>query len=88
MLNEEQKKNPKFWLSGWIPQIEVIHHKAVKAGLTHCGWGGVLEFIGAGLPTVAFPHYGDQFVNTELLVSKDAAVVLHSNEDWSTDLDA
>jgi len=27
--------------------------------MTHCGFGGTLEFIAAGKPIVAFPHFGD-----------------------------
>lgn len=42
---EAAYSNPKFWIKDWIPQIEVLHHPAVKAGMTHCGFGGTLEFI-------------------------------------------
>jgi len=27
--------------------------------MTHCGFGGTLEFIAAGKPIVAFPHFAD-----------------------------
>ena len=58
-----QKDDPDFWVRPWIPQIEVLAHPALKAGLTHCGFGGTLEFIAAGKPVVAFPHFADQYPN-------------------------
>lgn len=77
ILSENPKDNPKFFVSKWIPQIEVLHHRAIKAGMTHCGWGGVLEFIGAGVPIVSFPHFIDQPINSKLLVDAKAAVLLY-----------
>lgn len=35
----------RFWTSSWLPQVELLAHPAVKAGLSHCGFGGTLEFI-------------------------------------------
>lgn len=45
--------------------------------MTHCGWGGCLEFIGAGVPAVTFPHFADQPVNSELFVENKAGILLH-----------
>ena len=53
------EEDPNFWVSPWVPQVELLAHPALKAGLTHCGFGGTLEFIGAAVPIVAFPHFGD-----------------------------
>ena len=54
-----EEDNENFWVRPWIPQVEVLAHPALKAGLTHCGFGGTLEFISAGKPIVAFPHFDD-----------------------------
>lgn len=70
------EENPNFWVSTWIPQIEVLAHPAVKAGLTHCGHGGTLEFIAAGLPIVAWPHFGDQHDNGDLIGETKIGIVL------------
>ncbi len=59
--------DPDFWVRPWIPQVEVLAHPAVKCGMTHCGFGGTLEFIAAGKPIVAFPHFADQPINTKML---------------------
>ena len=69
-----------FWVRPWIPQIEVLAHPAVKAGLTHCGFGGTLEFISPGIPVVAFPHVADQPSNAKELVKRKVAVMLAYRE--------
>lgn len=60
--------DPDFWISSWIPQVEVLAHPALKVGLSHCGFGGTLEFISSGVVLACYPHFGDQGMNTELVV--------------------
>ena len=74
-------KNPaegddNFRVMEWLPQIEILAHPALKAGLTHCGFGGTLEYISMGVPIVAWPHMIDQPDNAMLLVDAGAAVIL------------
>lgn len=57
----------RFFISSWLPQVELLAHPSVKAGLTHCGFGGTLEFISAGIPMLCFPHFGDQPENATLI---------------------
>lgn len=78
MFEEDPTKDPKFKIKAWMPQIEVLSHPAMRACLTHCGWGGILECIGAGVPMVTFPHLGDQNSNSDLVVSQGVAVELHN----------
>ena len=79
------EENPNFWIRAWIPQIEVLAHPAMKAGLTHCGMGGTLEFISMGVPAVLFPHCGDQHTNAANLRNAGAAVTLHDKVRLSKD---
>lgn len=51
--------DPDFWVQPWVPQVELLAHPAIKAGLSHCGWGGTMEFIAAGVPVVGWPHFFD-----------------------------
>ena len=44
--------------------------------MSHCGFGGTLEFINFGIPLACFPHFGDQIPNSELLCNAKAAVYL------------
>lgn len=67
LLKEDPDKDPNFWVSGWLPQIEVLNHDAVLCGLTHCGWGGLIEFVSAGKPVVTFPHFADQTDNSVMI---------------------
>ena len=56
-------ESPRIYTARWLPQVELLSHPAVKAGMHHCGFGCTLEFINAGLPCVIFPHFGDQGQN-------------------------
>jgi len=60
--------------------VELLAHDAVKAGLTHCGWGGCQEFMSQGIPAVTFPHFGDQPKNSSILVEAGVAVHLYGYE--------
>ena len=72
-LKEEQQKHlpvkddPNFFISKWTPQAELLQDPAVKAVITHCGWGGTLETLTAGKPIVAIPFFGDQPLNARLM---------------------
>lgn len=79
------EENKNFWISPWIPQIEALSHPAVKAGLTHCGFGGTLEFIAAGVPMVTFPHMIDQPENSKYLAEVGVAIELFRKQRWSND---
>ncbi|KAF5311788.1 hypothetical protein D9619_003782 [Psilocybe cf. subviscida] len=48
------------YLSKWAPQQYILTHPATGWYLTHCGWGGVTEALGAGVPMIAWPFMGDQ----------------------------
>ena len=61
------KNDPKFWISSWLPQVELLSHSGVKAGLTHCGFGGIQEYLNAGIPLVCVAHFGDQYDNARLI---------------------
>ena len=86
-MPEEDNKN--FLVRKWVPQVELLAHPALKAGLTHCGFGGTLEFISAGKPIVAFPHFDDQPADAKELERRQVAVMLAYREastfDWYPD---
>jgi UDP:flavonoid glycosyltransferase YjiC (YdhE family) len=48
--------------------------------MTHCGFGGTLEFIHCGIPIACFPHFGDQIINADLLCNFGAAIYLPKNK--------
>ncbi|CAL4902143.1 unnamed protein product [Urochloa decumbens] len=54
----------------WVPQVEVLNHKAVGAFVTHCGWNSVLEGISAGVPMLSWPMYAEQRMNKVFMVEE------------------
>jgi hypothetical protein len=54
----------------WAPQVEVLHHRATGAFVTHCGWNSVLEGITAGVPMLCWPLYAEQKMNKVFMVEE------------------
>ncbi|VAH21496.1 unnamed protein product [Triticum turgidum subsp. durum] len=54
----------------WVPQAEVLHHRATGAFVTHCGWNSVLEGVTAGVPMLCWPLYAEQKMNMLRMVGE------------------
>ncbi|CAL5095921.1 unnamed protein product [Urochloa decumbens] len=54
----------------WVPQVDVLHHKATGAFVTHCGWNSVLEGITAGVSMLCWPLYAEQKMNKVFMVEE------------------
>jgi UDP:flavonoid glycosyltransferase YjiC (YdhE family) len=50
--------------------MDVLHHPATGAFVTHCGWNSVLEGIIAGVPTLCWPLYAEQKMNKVFMVEE------------------
>ncbi|XP_012067792.1 UDP-glycosyltransferase 71K1 [Jatropha curcas] len=83
--NEESKfKNPEEMLPegflervrgrgkvcGWVPQVEVLAHKAIGAFVSHCGWNSILESLWYGMPILTLPIYAEQQLNAFTMVKQ------------------
>merc|ERR1712166_1025147 len=64
----------KFIVRSWLPQMELMQHKAVGAAVLHCGWNGIVEAISCALPIVALPMFGDQPANATKLEQLGVAI--------------
>ncbi|CAO1948332.1 unnamed protein product [Urochloa humidicola] len=63
----------------WVPQVEVLSHRAVGGFLSHCGWNSTLEAVAAGVPMLAWPLFAEQRMNAVML-SERAGMALRPRE--------
>ncbi|XP_020692738.2 7-deoxyloganetic acid glucosyltransferase-like, partial [Dendrobium catenatum] len=54
-------------LVAWVPQEEVLRHRAVGCFITHSGWNSTLESVAAGVPMVCWLWAWNQLVNSRLV---------------------
>lgn len=66
--DELEGKPENVYISKWLPQDDVLAHKNVKAFISHCGYGGVIEAKFHGVPIIAVPIFGDQPGNADNVV--------------------
>ncbi|GJN17755.1 hypothetical protein PR202_gb04851 [Eleusine coracana subsp. coracana] len=66
----ERTKERGLVLKSWAPQVDVLHHRATGAFVTHCGWNSTLEGITAGLPLLCWPLYAEQRLNKVFIVEE------------------
>ncbi|KAL7302509.1 hypothetical protein TKK_0005151 [Trichogramma kaykai] len=63
----------------WLPQMEVLKHKNIRAFITHGGLMGTMEAIYNAVPMIGFPLFSDQYMNVDLYKRKGVAIKL----EWS-----
>ncbi|TVU36387.1 hypothetical protein EJB05_18320, partial [Eragrostis curvula] len=66
----ERTSGRGFVVKLWVPQVDVLHHLATGAFVTHCGWNSVLEGITAGVPMLCWPLYSEQMMNMVFMVEE------------------
>ena len=64
-----QSTSQRGLLTTWVPQLDVLKHRAIGAFLTHCGWNSTIESIAMGVPMLCWPDVGERRTNGRLVVS-------------------
>ncbi|XVF46728.1 hypothetical protein PTKIN_Ptkin03bG0051600 [Pterospermum kingtungense] len=54
----------------WVPQVEILAHKAIGGFVSHCGWNSILESLWYGVPIVTWPMYAEQQLNAFEMVKE------------------
>ncbi|XP_039138153.1 zeatin O-glucosyltransferase-like [Dioscorea cayenensis subsp. rotundata] len=57
---EERLKGVGMVVRDWVPQLEILAHKAIGAFMSHCGWNSCMESLSFGVPILAWPMHSDQ----------------------------
>ncbi|CAD6339570.1 unnamed protein product [Miscanthus lutarioriparius] len=55
-------------VQGFVNQLGVLRHKAIKGFFSHCGWNSVTESISMGVQILAFPLAAEQTMNAKFVV--------------------
>lgn len=63
-------------ISKWLPQDDILAHPNIKAFISHCGYGGVIEAKSNGVPIIGVPLGADQKGNADKIVEEGWALRL------------
>ncbi|KAG6498261.1 anthocyanidin 3-O-glucosyltransferase 2-like [Zingiber officinale] len=66
---ERTKTRGMVWPS-WVPQVEILAHRAVGGFVTHCGWNSILESLRYGIPMLGWPLYSEQHLNAVVMAEE------------------
>lgn len=71
-------------VKSWVPQVAVLRHEAIGGFVSHCGWNSTLEAVSSGVPMIAWPLFGEQWLNKVILV--EAAKVAVEMEGYDKEM--
>ncbi|KAG6502168.1 UDP-glycosyltransferase 88B1-like [Zingiber officinale] len=66
---ERTKARGMVWPS-WVPQAEILAHRAAGGFVTHCGWNSCLESLQCGVPLLGWPLYAEQHSNAVVMAEE------------------
>ncbi|XP_031479881.1 putative UDP-rhamnose:rhamnosyltransferase 1 [Nymphaea colorata] len=80
-FEERTRSHGVICINGWVPQVEILAHKAIGGCLFHSGWGTIIESLQFGHAMILLPMMADQGLNARLLVEKGIGVEVERKED-------
>ncbi|GAU89415.1 hypothetical protein RvY_01966 [Ramazzottius varieornatus] len=75
---EASKSDAQFLVVAWAPQKDILKHEAVRVFISHCGWNSTLEGLSCGVPIMAWPMFGDQHGNADVVEKSGCGVKLRN----------
>uniref|UniRef100_F1KZ92 glucuronosyltransferase n=1 Tax=Ascaris suum TaxID=6253 RepID=F1KZ92_ASCSU len=76
----DEKLPPNVHVSSWIPQVDLLQNKKTLAFISHAGFNSIQEAIHSGVPIVAIPLFGDQYVNSRLAEQRRIGIIISKSE--------
>ena len=61
VIDNVELEEQKYFVSSWIPQVNVLQHKSISMGIVHGGANGIHEALYFGVPLIVLPQFHDQF---------------------------
>ncbi|KAG6498252.1 UDP-glycosyltransferase 71K2-like [Zingiber officinale] len=80
---ERTKARGMVWPS-WVPQAEILAHRAAGEFVTHCGWNSCLESLQCGVPLLGWPLYAEQHSNA-VVMAEEMGVALQLKVERAND---
>ncbi|XP_047118225.1 UDP-glycosyltransferase UGT5-like [Schistocerca piceifrons] len=73
---KEPKRLPQFMVIWSLNVLPLADHPHVRVFITHSGLMGTQEAVAAGVPMLAMPMFGDQFLNADRVVAGGSGLKL------------
>ncbi|MFH4978077.1 hypothetical protein AB6A40_004786 [Gnathostoma spinigerum] len=92
--NESDTKDdpPNLIRRQWIPQMDLLVHRNLRAFITHGGLNSITEAVNVGVPLMVVPLFGDQWKNAQAIKKRGVGVIVDrrdlSEETITTALEA
>ncbi|XP_055356953.1 uncharacterized protein LOC129602036 [Paramacrobiotus metropolitanus] len=76
LASEISRNGDSHLILPWVPQKQVLAHRATAVFVSHCGWNSTMEGLSYGVPIVAWPGFSDQPANAALVEKLGAGMVV------------
>jgi glucuronosyltransferase len=75
--DELDGKPDNVMIGKWLPQNDILAHKRTKLFISHAGMGSLVEAKNYGVPIMAIPIFGDQYMNAKSVVKENWGILVN-----------